>query len=229
MDFYTIVAPIDGIVTNINVSEGDYVRSESSLMTIVNNDNVEFQIDVDELDINDVTVGAEVKVTIDALEETATSPLMGHVTNISIEGNSMNSVTSYPVTISLEGSDKIKMGMNCTAEIIIQSKENVLTVPVEAVNTKRGEYYVSLVDGTEAKVEVGLYDDTNIEIVSGLTDGDEIYLPITVKSSSSKNENVENGFGGFDFGGGSMPAGNFGGNMGAGGPGGNFGSGRNGK
>ena len=229
LDFYTIVAPIDGIVTNINVSEGDYVRSESNLMTIVNNDNVEFQIDVDELDINDVTVGAEVKVTIDALEETATSPFIGHVTNISIEGNSMNSVTSYPVTISLEGSDKIKMGMNCTAEIIIQSKENVLTVPVEAVNTKRGEYYVSFVDGTEAKVEVGLYDDTNIEIVSGLTEGDEIYLPVTVKSSSSKNENAENGFGGFDFGGGGMPNGNFGGNMGAGGPGGNFGNGRNSK
>ena len=121
------------------------------------------------------------------------------------------------------------MGMNCTAEIIIQSKENVLTVPVEAVNTKRGEYYVSLVDGAEAKVEVGLYDDTNIEIVSGLTEGDEIYLPVTVKSSSSKNENVENGFGGFDFGGGGMPAGNFGGNMGAGGPGGNFENGKNGK
>lgn len=232
LDFYTIVAPIDGVVTNINVSNGDYVRSESNLLTIVNNDNVEFDIEVDELDINDVTVGAEVKVTIDALEETASSPLIGYVTNVSIEGNSMNSVTSYPVTISLEGNDKIKMGMNCSAEIIIQSKENVLTVPVEAVNSRKGEYYVSLSDGSEQKVEVGLYDDTNIEIVSGLTEGDEVYLPITVKASSSNEEAAGNNFGGFDFGGGGgMPTGNFGGNMGNGGgmPGGNFGGGRNGR
>ena len=224
LDFYTIVAPIDGVVTSINVSEGDYVRSESNLMTIVNNDNVEFQIDVDELDINDVTVGAEVKVTIDALEETATTPLIGYVTNISIEGNSMNSVTSYPVTVSLEGSDEIKMGMNCSAEIIIQSKENVLTVPVEAVSTRKDEYYVSLTDGTEAKVEVGLYDDTNIEIVSGLTEGDEVYLPVTVKNSSSESATAEGGMGSFNFGGGGMP--DMGGNMGNGGPGGNFGGGR---
>lgn len=229
LDFYTIIAPIDGVVTSINVSSGDYVRSESNLLTIVNNDNVEFDIEVDELDINDVTVGAEVKVTIDALEETASSPLTGYVTNVSIEGNSMNSVTSYPVTISLEGNDKIKMGMNCSAEIIIQSKENVLTVPVEAVNSRKGEYYVSLTDGSEKKVEVGLYDDTNIEIVSGLTEGDEVYLPITVKASSNNVENDNSSFGGFDFGGGGMPGGNFGGNMGNGGPGGNFGNGRNGR
>ena len=167
LDFYTIIAPIDGIVTTLNISSGDYVRSESALLTIVNNDNIEFDIEVDELDINNIKVGQEVNVTIDAISETAKSPLKGTVTNISIEGNSMNNVTSYPVTVSLTGSEDIKMGMNCSSEIVIESKEDVLILPIEAINSKRGKYYVTLVDGTETEVEVGMYDEDNIEIVSG--------------------------------------------------------------
>ena len=203
LDFYTITAPIDGIITKMNIAEGDFARSETDLLTIVNNENIEFDIEVDELDINNIKLGQEVKVTIDAITETSKNPLIGTVSNISIEGNSMNSVTSYPVTVSLSGDDKIKMGMNCSAEIIIESKENVLCVPVEAVEVRRGKYYVTLSDNTEKEVEVGLYDEDNIEIVSGLNKGDEILLPETVKSNEAESRQK---MGNMNFGGG-MPAG----------------------
>ncbi len=200
LDFYTIVAPIDGVVTSLNVAEGDYVRSETSLLTIVNNYDIEFDIEVDELDINDIELGQEVEVTIDAIEETERNPLVGKVSNIAIEGNSVNNVTSYPVTISLEGNDKIKMGMNCSAEIIVESRNNVLTVPVEAITTRKNKYYVTLKDGSEREVKVGLYDEDNIEIVSGLTIGEQVLLPTIVKASSSTDEgdfnNVGNNFNG---------------------------------
>ena len=223
LDFYTIISPIDGIITNLNISVGDYVRSESELLTIVNNDNIEFDIEVDELDINDIELNQEVNVTIDAIEETSITPLKGTVTNISIEGTSMNSVTSYPFTISLTGSENIKMGMNCSAEIIIESKEDVLILPVESISTKKGKYFVTLVNGTETEVEVGMYDEDNIEIINGLSLGDEVLLPITIKNTSTDSKNEmkggNNGFGtgmsGGMMGGTSMPGG---GSFGAGRP-----------
>ena len=224
LDFYTITAPIDGIVTKLNISEGDYVRSESDLLTIVNNETIEFDIEVDELDINDIKVGQSVKVTIDAIEATVTTPLVGTVSNISIEGNSMNSVTSYPVTISLSGDDNIRMGMNCSAEIIIESKEDVLCVPVEAVSVRKNKYYVTLENGTEQEVEIGMYDEDNIEIVSGLNENDKILLPVTVTSSENTSKSTETVQGGINFGGGmsmGMPTGGM--NMQGGG---NFGGGR---
>lgn len=225
LDFYTITAPIDGIITKLNISEGDYIRSESDLLTIVNNENIEFDIEVDELDINDIKLGQSVKVTIDAIEETARIPIIGTVSNISIEGNSMNSVTSYPVTISLSGDDSIRMGMNCSAEIIIESKENVLCVPVEAITTRRNKYYVTLEDGTEKEVEVGMYDEDNIEIVGGLTENEKVLLPITVRATESSNVGTGVMQGNMNFGGG-MPAGGMMNLQGGGMTGGNFGGGR---
>ena len=206
--FYTITAPIDGVVTSISVSEGDYVRSESTLAKIVNNYEIEFQIEVDELDILSLEIGQEAKVTIDAIEETSTTPLTGTVSEIALEGTTMNSVTSYPVTISLSGNDEIRIGMNCSAEIIVESAEDVLILPVEAIDSKRDKYYVTLKDGTEKEVEVGIYNEDYIEIVSGLTEGEEVLLPITVMSTSSTTE--QSGMmpmgGGFqNFGGSEMP------------------------
>lgn len=199
ISFYTITSPIDGVITSLNVSVGDYVRAESSLAKVVNNYDVEFQIDVDELDILDVKIGQEVKVTIDAISDTEKEPMIGTVSEIALEGTSMNSVTTYPVTISLEGNDSIKMGMNCSAEIIIESKENILTIPVEAVSTREDKYFVTLEDGTEKEVETGIYDEDNIEIVSGLEEGQSVILPQLVKgTSSTSNENKgNNSFGGF--------------------------------
>lgn len=204
ISFYTITSPIDGVITTLNVSEGDYVRAESSLAKIVNNYDVEFQIDVDELDILDIEIGQEVKITIDAISETANEPIIGRVSEIALEGTSMNSVTTYPVTISFEGNDKIKMGMNCSAEIIIENKENVLLIPVESITTRGDKYYVTLEDGTQKEVETGIYDEDNIEITSGLTEGESVVLPQLVKQSSSNEEKNEKGsFSG--FGGGQMP------------------------
>ena len=211
-DFYTITAPIDGVVTAVNVAVDDYVRSESVLATIVNTSDLEFNISVDELDISDVKIGQEVKITVDALEETEKEPLIGYVSEIALEGSSMNSVTTYPVTISLSGDDSIKIGFNCSAEIVISSAEDVVIVPVEAINSRRGQYFVTLEDMTEKEVTVGMYDEDNIEIKSGLEVGDIILLPEKVASTSTEEATQMPG-GNMSFPGGSMPGMNMGGGM----------------
>ena len=204
-DFYTITSPIDGVVTAVNVAVDDYVRSESVLATIVNTTDLEFSISVDELEISDVEIGQEVKITVDALEETEAEPLIGRVSEIALEGSSMNSVTTYPVTISLSGDDSIKIGFNCSAEIVVSSAEDVIVVPVEAINSKRGKYYVTLEDMSEKEVTVGMYDEDNIEIKSGLDVGDVILLPEKVVSTSTEMTTQMPGAS-MGFPGGSMPS-----------------------
>lgn len=218
--FYTITAPIDGVVTSVEVNVDDYVRSESTIAKIVNNTEVQFEISVDELEILDIELGQEAKVTIDALEETETVPLIGHVTEIALEGTNMNSVTSYPVIISLAGNEKIRMGMNCTTEIIIDSATDVLVIPVEAVNARKNKYMVTMEDGTQREVEIGIYDENYIEIVSGLTEGEKVKLPIKITNTTTGEK--QSNMGGFTMPiGGSIPMGGGSMNMGGGMPAGN--------
>ncbi len=196
LDFYTITAPIDGVITSVNVLEDDYVRAETELCTIVNNDNLEFDISVDELDILDVELGQEVKIQIDALDETKVTPLIGYVSEIALEGTTSNSVTTYPVTISLSGDSNIKIGFNCSAEIVTSSVEDVLIAPVDAIDSVKGKYYVTLEDNTRKEVSVGTYNEDYIEITDGLSEGDVILLP-EKKASSQTEKNNEKGS--FDF------------------------------
>ena len=210
--FYTITSPIDGVITSLSVSEGDYVRSETTLAKVVNNYDIKFDIEVDELDILDLEVGQEAKVTIDAIEETTFKPIVGKISEIALEGTTMSDVTSYPVTISLEGNDSIRMGMNCSAEIVIKSANDVLIVPVEAIDSKRNKYYVTLENGETKEVKVGIYNEDYIEIISGLSEGDKVKLPQTVSTTKNTENRNMNQMGGFPGGGmpngGGMPGGN---------------------
>ena len=210
--FYTITSPIDGVITSLSVSEGDYVRSETTLAKVVNNYDIKFDIEVDELDILDLEVGQEAKVTIDAIEETTFKPIVGKISEIALEGTTMSDVTSYPVTISLEGNDSIRMGMNCSAEIVIKSANDVLILPVEAIDSKRNKYYVTLENGETKEVKVGIYNEDYIEIISGLSEGDKVKLPQTVSTTKNTENRNMNQMGGFPGGGmpngGAMPGGN---------------------
>lgn len=210
IDFYTITSPIDGVITSLNIIEGDYVRSETELCTIVNNDNLEFDITVDELDILDVAVGQSVNIEIDALSQTQSTPIIGYVSEISLEGTTQNSVTTYPVTISLSGEDNIRIGFNCSAEIVTSNVEDVLIVPVDAIETVKGKYYVTLENGTRQEVTVGTYNEDYIEVKDGLAEGDKILLSEKVSASQKENQKEK---GSFDFSnmGGGMPSINMGG------------------
>ena len=64
---------------------------------------MEFDVLVDELDIAKVKVGQKVNVTVDALQQTSTIPLKGVVKVIAVKGTSTNGVTTYPITVSING------------------------------------------------------------------------------------------------------------------------------
>lgn len=142
-DKYIITAPMDGYLTSVKeLLAGDSLKSGDTVATLINIDEMEFTVYIDELDINRVSVGQEVKVTAEAVEDTAVNPVIGKVKNIALVGNSSNGVTVFPVTIVIPGREGLKVGMNVDAEIQIANRENVLLAPLEALQKVGNSYMV---------------------------------------------------------------------------------------
>ena len=108
----------------------------------------------------------------------------GTVSKISQIGTATSGVTVYDVTLTIEGDDQLKLGMNGTATILVEERENVLLVPIAALNTSRGESYVWLKSdsaadgepGVRTTVETGLSDENYAEVLSGLSEGDVVLI-----------------------------------------------------
>lgn len=131
-------------------------------------------IAVDEIDIGVVSAGQNASVTLDAF---AGEVFSAEVTHISHIGTPSGSITTYAVELTLQADERLLEGMNGSATVVAQQKENVLLIPVEAIfEDTTGVYvYVQVADGTERRdIVTGLSDGTYAEIVSGLKEGDVV-------------------------------------------------------
>ncbi len=136
LDNYNITAPISGKVIQKNSKAGDTLdntTNNNTMAIIADLSSLKFTISIDELDITKVKEGQEVRITADAM---AGKLYSGYVSNVSIVGSSSNGVTSYPieVTLNMEKAEGLIPGMNVNANIVIESKQDILMVPVAAVN-----------------------------------------------------------------------------------------------
>ena len=228
LEDYSITAPISGTVVTKTAKAGDNIEggSDSTLCVIYDLSYLEMTMSIDELDISSVEVGQEVQITADAMEGEVYT---GVVTEVSVAGTTSGGITTYPVTVRIDETDGLLPGMNVDAEIVISSTEDALAIPASAVN--RGDTVLITADSPSAAnaldqeapegyvyvaVETGVSDDSYIEILSGLQEGDTVAYLQTTSSSSSDSGMMMGGMAGGMPGGG-MPSG--GGGMG-GGPGG---------
>lgn len=211
-DNYTITAPISNQVITKNYKVGDNITKNTSnttvLAVIYDLSSLTFEMSIDELDISKVEVGQKVTVTADAYEGQIFS---GTVTNVSLESTYSNGVSTYPVTVTMDEAGELLPGMNVDGVITLDQAEDVLSIPVDAL-MRGNQVYIKDDTVTEqqgpvpagfraAEVETGLISDTYVEIKSGLSEGDTVY----VAESSKKNGVMM-----------MMPAGGFGGGPGGG-------------
>jgi HlyD family secretion protein len=183
---YNIKAPISGKVISKEALVGDTIKSNSAnstLCIIYDLSAMTFEMNVDELDVNKVKEGQEVEIVADAFEDVT---FQGTVTNISLLSNTSQGVTQYPVTVKITEAGELLPGMNVTGEIITTKVEQVIAVPSDAL--MRGDYvYVEDATVTEAvgdvpagfrevPVETGITDGDYVEIKSGLTGDEKVYV-----------------------------------------------------
>ena len=227
-DNYTITAPISGQVITKNVKAGDKIdrsssSSTSTLAVIYDLSEVTFEMSVDELDVGRVKVGQTVNITADAIEG---KTFTGKVTNISLESSQSNGVTNYPVTVTLDEVGDLLPGMNVDGTIILDQVDNALMIPVDSL-MRGNRVYVKDDSVTEQQgnvpagfkvvdVETGISNDDYVQITSGLSEGDEVYVD-SASSNTSTDMFQMGGMGGPDGGMGGGPGGENGGNRGGGG------------
>ena len=201
LEAYQIEAPISGTVIEKMLKTGDNVEATTGPLAILYDMSyLTFKLNIDELDISKLKVGQTVRVTSDALPD---EELSGVVDKISINGTTMNGVTTYPVTIMMTDAGTLLPGMNVSADILVEQVKGVMAIPLDAV--QRGNIVQVLpadyVDGTEithdmlesVTVELGRNDQEHIEILSGLTEGQKI---VSVSMASTLMEQMMGGMSG---------------------------------
>lgn len=201
----SIRAPISGTVTAMDIKVGETAVAGqigiagSSLMTIANTGSLMAEVNVDEADIARIKLGQEVQIHTAAYPDT---PLRGEVKVIPLSPKKADATQSgtslaknYSVKVSLQNPDNLILhpGMTCRAEIYTATSGKSLAVPLQAIltnndpSTEAGtakqkvavESYVYVIDnGVSSKriVTLGISDDANQEVTSGLKQGDSVIV-----------------------------------------------------
>lgn len=142
-DNMNVTSPLDGLIVTKAANNGDTLQSGKPIISVVDMNSYRIKVSVDELDIAKVKNGQKVEIKFDALTNKVYE---GSVESISQLGDTQNNVTTYGVVINIKDLTGVKLGMNASVNILVDSKENALAVPVEALIERNGEKYV-MVEG----------------------------------------------------------------------------------
>jgi HlyD family secretion protein len=169
----TLTAPFDGVVTDVKGAAGDEVTSATVIMTVVNPAALEAVVTVVEEDYAAIEPGQPVQLYFDAQPGTQVT---GHVTRI-VPSRTNDSQPQYPVYIDIDHlPERLAAGMSVDAAIIVAEKKGVLVLPKPLVRARTdGSATVQVwVNGHKEsrEVKIGLIGDTNVEIASGLQEGE---------------------------------------------------------
>lgn len=197
---YTIRAPFAGVVATLDVKQFDTVSTGTSVATLLTNQKIA-ELTLNEVDAAKVTTGQKVSLTFDAFEDLM---LTGTVAEIDAAGTVSSGVVSYSIKIGFDTQDnRIKSGMTVNASIQTKVALDVLMVPSSAVKTQ-GEVsrvqvfspalavtggaqgVTSVTPPTQVEVTLGITDDTNVEILSGLKEGDQVVVRTISGAAAAK-------------------------------------------
>jgi HlyD family secretion protein len=179
-----VKAPIDGFVLNRAIEVGDPVTPQTSfmegtvLMKMANMERLIFKGTVDEIDVGKMKEGMDVEIKVGALP---TDTVKGVLRKIWLKAQKKDNTTVFPIEILIPGarSSVLRAGYSANANIIIQRKNNVLTLPERVVTFRNDSAFVKipLTAGKDEQklIKTGLSDAINVEVVSGLKEGEEVF------------------------------------------------------
>ncbi|OGD54411.1 hypothetical protein A3J78_00110 [Candidatus Beckwithbacteria bacterium RBG_13_35_6] len=156
-------------------------------------------VNLSEIDVSRVQLDQKTTITLDSIPD---KTFTGKVIGVDRIGQTSSGVTQYPSIIKLDSSaPEILPNMTATASIIIDQKDNVLLVPLSAVQSQEGESFVIVFKNNQQQfvpVVTGLASDSQTEIISGVDEGD-LVVSGTAYSTTQQGDNSpfrSSGFGG---------------------------------
>jgi RND family efflux transporter MFP subunit len=219
-------SPIDGTVTDVNAQVGDQVAGGRSAFQIDDLSRMYVDLKISEVDIPKIQAGQPVSVTLDALPGKVYPGKIDQVS--SINDTSSTSTINYIVTVLMDKPDgSVRTGMTAEAQIIVGDKPNVVLIPLQAIQTTRGQQVVYVVhqgqSAAPVTVTMGASSGSFGELTSGnINPGDRIVLDPTAFQTAQQAAQQRGGLLGLPFNGPNANAGRviFGGGGGDRGPGG---------
>ena len=170
-----VTAPVDGIVSQVNVQVGNMATSAQAAVSLTNTRSVYSSLSIAENLVNRLTKDQAVKVTVPSVSEKS---LVGKIDNISPSSDPRTQL--YPIKISMSNPEGlIKPGMFAKVELTTDEKADVLATKSEAVVLKNGKNIVYVVNGDKAvakEVVTGLDTGVDIEILKGLNLHDKVIV-----------------------------------------------------
>ncbi|HRY52709.1 MAG TPA: efflux RND transporter periplasmic adaptor subunit [Candidatus Portnoybacteria bacterium] len=171
-----ISSPLDGIVTKRDIELGEIVAANTTVYSILSAAKFEIEANVSENEIAKVELGDSVSITLDALG--SDEKFVGKIVKIDPAETIVSGVIYYKVTSVFDMEDsRIKSGMTANLDIQTEQKIGVLTLPYYLVKEKDGKKYVQIMENggiKEQPVQTGLEGETMVEIISGLSEGQEV-------------------------------------------------------
>ncbi len=181
VSYATIRAPISGIVSSISTQEGETVAAglnSPTFVTIIDLGRLQVDAFVDETDIGKIRVGQKATFTVDSFPD---RDFHAMVQAIYPKAILMDNVVYYDVVLTIEEplTGDLRPEMTTNVIITLDARENVLTVPLQAVTREQGQSVVYVArDGRPAlqTVRVGWKDSRWVEILNGLQEGDQVLI-----------------------------------------------------
>lgn len=211
----SVRAPFDGVLADVAVKKGDSVSSGGTIATLITTQRTAV-ISLNEVDAAKIAVGQKATITFDAIDGLSVT---GEVGELDALGTVSQGVVTYDATILFDTQDdRVKPGMSVSAAIITDVKTDALIVPSGAVKTVNGSSFVQMFDQPleggqssqgatssvpphQVPVEVGISNDTDTEITSGVKEGDEVVTRTITGTTTAAASSAPSLFGGGGSGG----------------------------
>lgn len=176
-----IYSPIDGILTVAPTSVAGMQVLATDYFEIVNPDTLVFRAAVDESDIGLISLGQKGTLYLDSFDDIQLNTQVDYISYTSTETTSGTSfIVEFPLS-EMEISNTLRIGMNGDIEVLLEQKDDVLTIPLIAVIEREDKVYVMVKSGEnrseEREIEIGLETDELVEVISGLSEADEVVIP----------------------------------------------------
>jgi macrolide-specific efflux system membrane fusion protein len=177
---HPLAAPFNGTVVHVAIKEGEYVTPTNPAGGLIKIDDLShmyFETQANERDIYFLTAGQIADIEIFAISQKKYS---GTVKRISLSSKTSadwfdRGKVQFPIEIEINDSDTtMKTGMTGKATILIGEYPNALVLPYSCIYYDQNKPYVMLKNNKKQPVELGAYNETHIQIVAGLTEGDQV-------------------------------------------------------
>ncbi|WP_456409051.1 efflux RND transporter periplasmic adaptor subunit [Caldithrix abyssi] len=193
----TIYSPADGLVVYKKVWESGGMTKlkvgytpwrSQALIEIPSHSKMKVMASINENEISRVKKGQQVEVRLDAIKDTLFS---GTVTDIATlarqDDEKEKNVFDIEILIN-EADPRLKPGMTAHCNILVQKIENVLQVPIDAVQIKEGKSFVLDEDGDPIAIKTGQSNDDFVVVTEGLKEGDRIQLRASASDTPAQNK-----------------------------------------